>query len=827
MIERNLKLISIVVFVMFAGLFTGCNLNPFSNGSKDSVELPSASLMPAGSANLRFDVKLPAKANDVFRAQSTTATPTVTFTITVVNSGNATSTTFVVKKTVEVVNGVASVTFGALPAKPIIGEMTVTNGNIGGIADFHGAMDMIAGDNVLTVVPVGVGDVYDRIAILAKKVASERSLVQSASASALISHIKTVVEGLDFSDSSSVQNAFNAMIEKLNPQGLTSIVFDKVAKTFKGFSNGAEIWSVSLSNLVNATEFNNLGDLSGFVPTLIVRQGLSGSAYVYGEFADLKLGALIKINTANGARISGLAIRGSMHKFLETSGNNVLVGGYVTSLDGQAKECPFLLSWDTTQNATFYESNSNAFKYIKTFTIYKVASDAAKKPSVVQLANLGSQVMLGIKKADDSLVFKKFDPAIGPDTTTSGTTAAFTRTISGLAVDPYIEGTKFFFDANDNGKYDSGEPVSTPSDANGAFSLTGAVTDAHDIFTLPGDFGKHLGKNFPFHMRSGLKFADSSGKVIVSPLTSVVSWGIEISKLVEVVNQEFSKAGITDSLSLEDVKGDPLAGLDSINAASLKDSDLRKIRAVVAIQQYIATLKKLENGASGASYTYKLTETELTSEQNRNLLKGLAEIVKNGCNVEFIRNTSTAIEAAVTNAVNAGNAQLAPLAALGTSYQLTDSHKAIINDILQVKAIDVAKTCVSIADYCSGKIVAQAGTVNGIGSLNEAFFTGLASQTSNVMVKQLGPRYYFQRLSPALAQSSPPKTITGWNITNPISGATIDVDKILWEQIKSNMDLGNPSVSSIGSIKVTDVGGAWEGFKGIDIGSDGSLTPLK
>ena len=380
----------------------------------------------------------------------------------------------------------------------------------------------------------------------------------------------------------------------------------------------------------------------------------------------------------------------------------------------------------------------------------------------------------------------------------------------GIAVDPYIEGTKFFYDENGNGIYDNGEPVSSPTDANGNFSIQARISEEYDLLTLPGNFGKHLGKDFPFQMRSGLNFKDTNGKIIVSPITSVVSWGIDVSKLLQTINTEFAAAGITETIAEADIKGDPLAGLDQMNAENLTNNDLRKIRAVIAVQQYIATLKKIAN-STAASYSYQITNADLDNNDNKKLLRGIAMIVQKGCNVDFIRSSTTTIN----DAVNAAAQQIsAQLALIPGAPSFGDTEKNKIRNALQVKAIDVAKTCVSIAEFCSDKIVAQAKANGGTSSLTDAFFTQLVQQTSQTMVPQIGPRYYFQRIK---AVFDNPPTITG--VTSPVN-----VDSQIWAGIKNGLQFADP-VNNGGNINAGSIE-QWGNFKGINIDASGNLSAL-
>jgi hypothetical protein len=316
-------------------------------------------------------------------------------------------------------------------------------------------------------------------------------------------------------------------------------------------------------------------------------------------------------------------------------------------------------------------------------------------------------------------------------------------------------------------------------------------------------------------LSSTVDYTDAAGQVVVSPLTSLVSQGLDIATLLATVNTEFQNAGLSVTFTEADLKADPLDGLDAINASDLTDDDFQRIRAVVALQQYLATLKKIAD-PTATSYTYGISSSDFTKTENVRLLNGLAQIVRYGCNVPFIRASTTAIESGVSAAVTKTNSDLTAL-----NKSLTTEHANQLNSILQIKAVDVAKTCVSIAEYCSAKMVEKAQT-GGISAIDTAFITTLTDYTSNTLVQQLGPRYYFQRLKPILDATKPPQSVTGW-VETPGDGNTYDIDQMIWSGIKTAISLKDADGTT--NIDQSFITGSWTGFKGIDVGTDGTLTP--
>jgi|GEM_PF-6057973 len=171
---------SLIVGLLIAlfGILTGCRL-----GSNDPIG-PQSSTQLTGSENqaltktVRFQIEKP---NQTSQAQerlsirpsaTTTASPSVTVTLTLINEGVATQTTTEYVKTVLVASdGVATLSFEGLPAKTVLGELDISGGNIDGATGFHGATDLLPGvDNVISVASRSSKLLSDVVAVTLKKV---------------------------------------------------------------------------------------------------------------------------------------------------------------------------------------------------------------------------------------------------------------------------------------------------------------------------------------------------------------------------------------------------------------------------------------------------------------------------------------------------------------------------------------------------------------------------------------------------------------------------------------------------------------------------------
>jgi hypothetical protein len=128
----------------------------------------------------------------------------------------------------------------------------------------------------------------------------------------------------------------------------------------------------------------------------------------------------------------------------------------------------------------------------------------------------------------------------------------------GIAVDPYIVGATFFEDVNGNGRWDEGEQISTPSDAQGRFSFTTPVPAGRAI--VMHERGYHQGLPFTGRLLARVE-EGAPERVVISPLTTLAALGLpteELSSLLSLLN----------NYSAYDVSADPMAGLEQIGKAT-------------------------------------------------------------------------------------------------------------------------------------------------------------------------------------------------------------------------------------------------------------------
>ena len=97
---------------------------------------------------------------------SAQASPEAIFSIRIIDIENQKES--LIRKIVPVVNGAAVATFSGLPTATIIGEFELKGANVGGVANFHGASDLVAGDNLVELAGINSNHEQDVIARLIK-----------------------------------------------------------------------------------------------------------------------------------------------------------------------------------------------------------------------------------------------------------------------------------------------------------------------------------------------------------------------------------------------------------------------------------------------------------------------------------------------------------------------------------------------------------------------------------------------------------------------------------------------------------------------------------
>jgi len=206
-----------------------------------------------------------------------------------------------------------------------------------------------------------------------------------------------------------------------------------------------------------------------------------------------------------------------------------------------------------------------------------------------------------------SVIFIGCDSSSSSSSTPT-TTSTTTYLSQGTIVDPYIVGAIMCEDVNTNGTCDTGEQLSTASDANGLYKFEKALTAGSHVIVQTQ--GKHEGVTYDLEISS---VVDSSGEAdVTSPLTTLQTRGLSTTQIAEILNNAatVSNLKLSDgttawSIAVADISSNPLAN----NLAATKVGDLNEAD-LVGIQASLATygLLKIMKGSTRLS---DLNATEL------------------------------------------------------------------------------------------------------------------------------------------------------------------------------------------------------------------------
>lgn len=176
--------------------------------------------------------------------------------------------------------------------------------------------------------------------------------------------------------------------------------------------------------------------------------------------------------------------------------------------------------------------------------------------------------MLKNIKVLSSLAVASFLIGCGGGGTSGGN--AITETTEVTIVDPYISGATVFWDKNNNGIMDSGEPESTLSDENGKAIITGIIPEGEIL--VMNTKGVHGGVDY-----TGTLKAMHNINGVISPLTTLEVVGFTKTEIVSLLG---------NSITEEDIIKNPMTTITS-TTTSVTDEDINLIKANMAVNTFL------------------------------------------------------------------------------------------------------------------------------------------------------------------------------------------------------------------------------------------------
>jgi hypothetical protein len=216
-----------------------------------------------------------------------------------------------------------------------------------------------------------------------------------------------------------------------------------------------------------------------------------------------------------------------------------------------------------------------------------------------------------------------------------GDSSKFTHT--GTAVDPYIEDATFFYDKNENGIHDDGEPLSSKSNTQGKFTFSTSEAIPAGSRIVMKDKGIHNGVAY-----TGQLSANISDTGVVSPLTT-----LEVEYPNKNIVELLKEANIT--ILSTDIHKDPMDENNknlNLTTATLAVDAFLKIKEVddsnTTLKSIVEVTKELlDNNITNdnISETVKITHQLVKKTKQDNNLSELAFMEKNPVYRENIKKT--------------------------------------------------------------------------------------------------------------------------------------------------------------------------------------------
>ncbi len=215
------------MYLVFIVPLLACSLLGCAGSSTPDASLgnPAAAtaVLAAPGANVSFAVRVDEAADTAdqtptvasVRAAKAGEVPQVTFTLVTLNIGNVEQPISSQSVTVAAVNGSASASFANVPAVPTLARVSVSSGTIAGFSDYHGAADLIVGNNTIVVNPKNSRLKQDVIAQVIENIIANRQVFRFAGLD-LTTRLRQIITNLDRQAATVYQTAFTQIAQQLD-----------------------------------------------------------------------------------------------------------------------------------------------------------------------------------------------------------------------------------------------------------------------------------------------------------------------------------------------------------------------------------------------------------------------------------------------------------------------------------------------------------------------------------------------------------------------------------------------------------------------------------
>ncbi len=391
-------------------LFHGCSNRELPDSGIGSVlDLEGTS----GNAQVAFKVLLPDSGK---RSQGKSAViradlsdrPRVTFRLIVLRPGNVGDTLLTLSRTVLAdEGGTAQAGFSDVPCRPVIGEILIEGGNIGGYSQFQGGGVLEIGDNLLDLAPVGSNLAPDLKAGILMAVAAFPGLLEvidKFSGSKLEAALAEV-SPLAGNPQEQVLGAFLRQLGTAVPGARLVLDADPA---FLGCTGGTGTWRKSAGDLFTSGALGD-SDPAAFRPDRIFLPGADGRGLAGWKNTGETLYVIASHALDTGTVAARLLHYGRVSCLCIMPGG-ILVGGF-----SSLHNCPVLFKWPGTADGNTPGPKKAAAGLSWTIPFDAFPASGANIPNVEFLRVLGpDRAVCGIRNpASGSLSLFSIDPQVG------------------------------------------------------------------------------------------------------------------------------------------------------------------------------------------------------------------------------------------------------------------------------------------------------------------------------------------------------------------------------------------------------------------------------
>jgi trimeric autotransporter adhesin len=224
--------------------------------------------------------------------------------------------------------------------------------------------------------------------------------------------------------------------------------------------------------------------------------------------------------------------------------------------------------------------------------------------------------------------------------------------LSGIVADGLIQGASVCYDLNDNGRCDTGEPVSANTGANGAYTLSVPAAEAgkHAVIAIVpvGAIDADTGPVTAAYTLKAPPQADTNKSLFVSPITTIVQEVMQASGLTDpaaAIAQVKQELGMT------------ISPLDNFVALRATDTDAARAGAIAQI--ITAVRQEVQQTAVAAGVPAAQTQALLAVVVINNLPKLAESFATQGTQTAVASASQLVSSTGITSATVAAQAQVA------------------------------------------------------------------------------------------------------------------------------------------------------------------------